>query len=247
MHVEEHHWHSPNVSRTMSLKVYGHWGKPMIVFPCSRGRYYDYEGMGMIAAIADFIEGGRVKLFCVDSIDAESWYDFSVPPTVRNERHQAYDRYVVDEVAPFIRHHCNLPRTRIIANGCSMGALHAVNFFFKHPDIFEGTLALSGLYRLDRPEFGLRSEDLPAVYDNSPLTYLSNLNDPWYLERYRNSRIIVCVGQGAWEDEALADTRELEKLLRGRSIPAWIDYWGFDVNHDWPWWYRQMNHFLNAL
>lgn len=247
MHIEDHHWHSPNLDRVMTLKIYGHWGTPMIVFPCSRGRYHDYEGFGMVDAIAGFIESGRLKLFCVDSIDAESWYDFSVPPSERNARHEAYDRYVVDEVTAFIRQHCRLPQARILANGCSMGALHAVNFFFKHPDIFEGTLALSGLYRLDRSEFGLGPEDVPAVYFNSPLAYLPPLNDPWYLERYRTGRIVVCVGQGAWEDEALADTRHLAALLREKSIPAWIDFWGYDVNHDWPWWYRQMNYFLNRM
>jgi len=128
-----------------------------------------------------------------------------------------------------------------------MGASHAVNLFLKHPDVFEGTIALSGLYRLDRFEFQLSAADLPGVYCNSPLSYLPGLTDPWYLNQYRQRRIIVCVGQGAWEDEALEDTRRLDKVLRAKSIPAWIDYWGVDVNHDWPWWYRQMNYFLNRL
>jgi esterase/lipase superfamily enzyme len=39
MHIEAHRWHSPHLARDMSLKVYGHWGRPLIVFPCSRGRY----------------------------------------------------------------------------------------------------------------------------------------------------------------------------------------------------------------
>jgi esterase/lipase superfamily enzyme len=247
MHTEEHRWHSPHLNREMALKVYGHWGKPLIVFPCSRGRYFDYEGMGMIAAISDFIEGGRVKLFCVDSIDAQSWYDFSISPAERNDRHEAYDRYITTEVVPFIRSHCRQSAVRPMANGCSMGAFHAVNFFLKHPDLFGGTIALSGLYRLDRAEFGLTGGDIPAVYFNSPLNYLSGLDDLWYLEQLRRSTIIVCVGQGSWEEEAVADTRHLQHLLAEKSIPAWIDFWGFDVNHDWPWWYRQMNYFLASL
>ncbi len=247
MHIEEHRWHSPHLNREMALKVYGHWGKPFIVFPCSRGRYYDYEGMGMIAAVAHFIDSGRIKLVCVDSIDAESWYDFSASPAQRNARHEAYDRYVTAEVIPFIRSHCHQPAARVMANGCSMGAFHAVNFFLKHPDLFEGTIALSGLYRLDRAEFGLGSDDIPAVYFNSPLNYLTNLTDPWYRQQYRRSTIMVCAGQGAWDEEALADTWHLQALLAEKSIPAWIDIWGNDVNHDWPWWYRQMNHFLANL
>ena len=201
----------------------------------------------MIDAVAGFIDAGKIKLFCVDSVDAESWYNWAVSPTGRNARHEAYDRYIVQEVIPFIRHHCQSPEERVMANGCSMGAYHAINFFLKHPDVFEGTIALSGLYRLDRPEFQLSAADLPAVYFNSPLTYLPGLTDDGYLNRYRQSRIIVCVGQGAWEDEAIADTRFLDYLLREKSVPAWIDYWGDDVNHDWPWWYRQMNYFLEQI
>ena len=233
MNIEEHHWHSPHLGREMALKVYGHWGRPILVFPCSRGRYFDYEGM--------------VKLFCVDSVDEESWYNFGISPAERNARHEAYDGYIVAEVIPFIREHCKQPRERVIANGCSMGAYHAVNFFLKHPDVFGGTIALSGLYRLDRNEFGLGDGDLPAVYFNSPVSYLPGLRDPWYLDWYRRSDIVVCVGQGAWEEAAVEDTRRLDELFREKAVAARVEFWGHDVNHDWPWWYKQMNFFLDTL
>lgn len=247
MQVEEHRWASPSLGREMALKVYGHWGLPILVFPCSRGRYFDYEGMGMIAAISGVINAGRIKLFCVDSVDEESWYNFAVSPAERNARHEAYDRYITDEVIPFVREHCRMPDVRVMANGCSMGAYHAVNFFLKHPDLFQGTIALSGLYRLDRDEFGLSAQQIPDVYFNSPLNYLPGLDDPRTLGRYRDSTIVVCAGQGAWEDEAVADTRRLDDIFREKSIPAWVDFWGPDVNHDWPWWYRQMNYFLGKI
>jgi len=247
MHTEHHHWWSQHLNREMDLKVYGHWGKPFIVFPCSRGRFFDYEGMGMIDAITGFIDSGKIKLFCVDSVDEESWYNYAVSPAQRNARHEAYDDYIVDEVIPFVRSHCQSPQQRVMANGCSMGAYHAVNFFLKHPDVFEGTIALSGLYRLDRPEFQLTAAELADVYFNSPASYLPGLTDPRHLDLYQRSQIIICVGQGAWEDEAIEDTRRLDYLFREKSIPAWIDYWGFDVNHDWPWWYRQMNYFLEHI
>ena len=247
MQIEEHRWQSPHLGREMALKVYGHWGRPFIVFPCSRGRYFDYEGLGMVAAIAPFIDSGKVKLFCVDSIDAESWYDFSVSPAERNTRHERYDDYITAEVVPFVRRHCHDEHLRIMTTGCSMGAYHGVNFFLRHPDLFSGTIALSGLYRLDRPEFGNGADDLAAVYFNSPVSYLAGMTDDWYLERYRASTIILCVGLGAWEDEAIEDTRALDHIFREKGIGAWIDYWGYDVNHDWPWWYRQMNYFLGRL
>ena len=247
MQIEEHQWFSPSLGREMAFKVYGHWGVPILVFPCSLGRYYDYEGLGMIDAITEFIDGGIIKLFCVDSVDAESWYNFSVSPAARNARHEAYDSYIVKEIVPFIRNHCNQPDVRIVANGCSMGAYHAVNSFFKHPDLFAGTIALSGLYRLDRTEFGLSEADMPAVYFNSPLNYLPGLDDQWYLNWYRRSDIVVCAGQGAWESETLEDTLALDTLLKGKRVPAWVDVWGQDADHDWPWWYQQMCYFLDYL
>jgi esterase/lipase superfamily enzyme len=247
MQSEEHCWFSHHLHRDMALKVYGHWGQPLLVFPCSLGRYYDYEGMGMIDAISGFIEAGRVKVFTVDSVDAESWYHFAVSPAERNARHEAYDRYVIHEVIPFVRNHCRQPDIRVMANGCSMGAFHAVNSFLKHPDLFAGTIALSGLYRLDHLEFGLKAGDIPAVYFNSPLHFLPGLDDRWFLDWYHKSRIVVCVGQGAWENEALDDTRRLAAVFREKGIPAWVDVWGQDVDHDWPWWFRQMNYFLEMI
>jgi len=247
MHTEEHRWFSRDLQRDMILKVYGHWGKSLLVFPCSRGRYFDYETMGMVAAISGFIGAGKVKLFCVDSVDSESWYHFGIPPAERNARHEAYDRYLVGEVLPFIRDHCRLPQERPIATGCSMGAFHSVNCFLKHPDAFAGTIALSGLYRLDRPEFGMGPADIPAVYFNSPVHYFSGLSDPGILEACRRGRIILCAGQGAWEAEAVEDTRRMQDRFREKAVPAWVDFWGPDVHHDWPWWYRQMNYFLHHL
>lgn len=247
MQIEEQSWYSPSLNREMSLKIYGHWGQPFIVFPCSRGRYYDYENLGMVGEIASFIDSGRIKLYCVDSVDSESWYNHHLSPAQRNDRHEAYDSYVVTEVVPFIRDHCNSPEILPMTNGCSMGAYHAVNFYFKHPDLFIGVIACSGLYRLDRQEFGLSWQDLSAVYYNSPLHYLRGLSESWFFKEYRKGKIMISAGRGAWDEEALEDTEQLDDILREKNIPAWIDIWGHDVNHDWPWWYKQMRHFLGHL
>jgi esterase/lipase superfamily enzyme len=125
-----------------------------------------------------------------------------------------------------------------------MGAYHAANFFFRHPDIFDTVIALSGLFRLNHFIGDYMDEN---VYFNTPLVFLPNLNDPWYLEQYRQSHIIVGVGQGAWEDEMLADARALKHILQQKNIPHWIDIWGHDVNHDWPWWHKMLPHFLDKL
>jgi esterase/lipase superfamily enzyme len=85
------------------------------------------------------------------------------------------------------------------------------------------------------------------VYLNSPLAFLSNLDDPWYLEQFRKSQIIIAAGQGAWEDEMLQETLALKSVLEAKEIPAWVDIWGNDVNHDWPWWRKMLPYFLGEI
>ena len=40
----------------------------------------------------------------------------------------------------------------------------------------------------------------------------------------------MCVGQGAWEEELLYSTRQMDALLKEKNVPAWVDYWGHDVD-----------------
>ena len=83
------------------------------------------------------------------------------------------------------------------------------------------------------------------MYMNSPVHSLRNMPpDHPYMELFRQSKIIICVGQGAWEELMQIGTRELDEVLSQKGIPAWIDYWGYDVNHDWPWWRKQWRYFL---
>ncbi len=244
MKTEYHKWWSPSLGQDMELKVYGYYGKPMLVFPAQGGRFFEYEDFHMIDAIAPFIESGRVKVFTVDSVDNQSWANHGAHPADRARRHEDYDRYVTGEVAPFIREHCGGSDQGVIATGVSMGGYHAGNFFFRHPDVFDAMICLSGLFQLRMFVGDFMDE---TVYFNTPLSFLASLEDSWYLDRYRRSTIIVAVGQGAWEDAMLADARELGRILAAKGVPAWIDVWGGDVNHDWPWWRRMMPYFLDSL
>jgi esterase/lipase superfamily enzyme len=45
----------------------------------------------------------------------------------------------------------------------------------------------------------------------------------------------------------LEDTLALKRILDDKQIWCWVDIWGHDVNHDWPWWRRQMPYFLGNL
>ena len=244
MQIEYHKWYSPNLGQDMELKVYGYYGKPVLVFPAQGSRFFEFEDVGMLESVAGFVEAGQVKLFTVDSVDAQSWANNGAHPADRARRHEQYDRYIIDEVVPFMRGNSGDTGQKFITTGFSMGGYHSANFFFRHPDIFDTVISISGLLRLNHFIGDYMDE---TVYFNTPLSYLPNLDDPAYLDLYRQSRIIVCVGQGAWEDEMLADARTLKHILERKDIPHWVDIWGGDVNHDWPWWRKMLPYFLDKL
>lgn len=243
MNIEYHKWWSDHLHQDMEIKVYGHTGKPVLVFPTQGGRFYEYEDFGMVEACRESIDAGKIQLFTVDSIDNQSWANWSIPPADRARRHEDYDRYITQEMIPFI-HHRSTWKGKYFTTGCSMGAYHAPNFFFRHPDVFDGVIALSGILRLNLFIGDYMDE---VVYLNTPLVYLRNLTDEAYLSAYRQSTIVLCSGQGAWEGPMLADAYELKAILDSKHVPCWIDIWGYDVNHDWPWWRRMMPYFLGKL
>ena len=194
MHIEYHKWWSQNLCRDMEYKVYGHDGQAFLAFACQDGRFFDWESYGMIGALAPFIESGRIRIICVDSIDPETWSNKGGDKRWRIEQQERWFHYVVDELLPNVR--CN-DSQMFFTTGCSMGGFHAANFFFRRPDLFNGMLALSGLYHAS---YGFDDYTDDLVYANSPQDFLPNMpsDHPW-MQTYRQRRIIFCVGQGVWE------------------------------------------------
>jgi esterase/lipase superfamily enzyme len=244
MNIEYHKWYSERLNRDMELKVYGHHGKPFIIFPCQNGRFYESEDFGMIGALARLINEGRIKVFTIDGIDGEAWANYDIHPYDRGVRYSQYDGYLMNEFVPFVRNHCNTPDLKIGLTGFSMGGYHAANFFFKHPDVFDVTISLSAIYDL---KMYVGDYVDPNVYYNSPLLYLANLQDENLLNQIRAGKIVISCGQGNWEEEMLADIAELRVTLERKQIPAWIDLWGNDVDHDWPWWKKMLPYFIEKL
>lgn len=159
------------LQREMEYKVYGNAGKICLAFPPQNGRFFDFENFGMVEALAPEIEGGRVQLVCVDGIDGETWSNKERPPRERIERHEAWFRYVAEELVSAVK--AENPRcARLMTTGCSMGGFHAANFFFRLPQVFDVVIALSGLYHAGF-FFGDYMDDL--VYLNSPVDCLPNM------------------------------------------------------------------------
>lgn len=244
MKIEYYKEYSQNLGRDMEFKVFGHAGRPILAFPSQDGRFFDFENNGMIDCIKDYIEDGRVQVFCCDSNDINSWSSKDWDKHNRIEQHEAYHRYICYELCPRILE-INGQADRILTTGCSMGASHAVNFLLRQPDIFSGCIALSGVYNA---RFFFEDYMDELVYQNSPLDYLEGMpNNHPYVELYKTCDIIVCVGQGDWEHPMIEDTVRLKELLAYKEVPAWIDFWGYDVAHDWPWWRKQLPYYLNYV
>lgn len=239
---ETHRWWSPHLGQDMEFRVYGHAGKPAIVFPSQEGRLFEYEDFGMVEAVKPWLDAGKLRLITVDGLDGQTWLNTGIHPHHRALRANDYDSYIVNEIVPFV--HGIAPGQGIMVTGCSMGGYHSANTFFRHPEKFDSLIAISGVYRLK-----LFIDDYmdQSVYFHTPLAYLPNLNDHNSLEHMRRGKIVVVVGQGEWEDDMVEDTQNLERILKAKSIPARIDYWGHDVNHDWPWWRKMMPYFLTEL
>jgi esterase/lipase superfamily enzyme len=227
-----------------SLMVYGHWGRPVLVFPSEQGRAWDFENNGMVGAVADLIDGGRVKLYCVDSGDAQTWSDQSIPTEERARRHDGYEQWILNQVVPWIVADCG-GTADIAAMGCSLGAYHAANIALRHAEVFPLALCFSGNY--DPTSWNGWGDLGDATYFHNPMAYVDNLHgDHLDWLRTRLSLLLV-VGQGAWEEHptgSLPSTREFSARLAGKGIRHELDLWGYDVPHDWPSWRAQLRHHL---
>ena len=241
METQYFKWYSPALNRDMEMKVYGHAGRPVVYIPCQDGRFYDFENFHMTDTWAPWIDAGRAMVFSIDTMDKETWSNSGGDPGWRIERHEQWMAYIFDEVVPFARNMVNERNgwtgyPGVIAFGCSLGATHAANLFFRRPDLFDGLLALSGIYTA---AYGFGNFMDERVYRNSPVDYLSGMSlDHPYIAEYNNHRGIIVVGQGAWEEPDT--TFRLREICEEKNIHVWVDIWGYDCYHDWDWWYKQV-------
>ena len=228
--------HSSRLGREMELLVFGHAGLPVMVFPTSGGRFFEFEDRGMIAALSGKIDAGQVQLYCVDSVDMESWYNKNVAPRMRIARHLQYEEYLIQEVVPLVR--SKNPDPHLFSLGCSFGGYHAVNIALRHPDIFSGLLSMSGAFDLSNFLHGYYDQD---CYYNLPTHYLPNLTDPWFFSLYRRNKYVLATG---WDAQCLGQNLNLDRILSEKEIPHKLYVWESDNSHDWPTWERMVREYL---
>lgn len=237
MHREYHCWYSHRLNRDMELLIHGHAGAPVLVFPTSKGRFYEYEDRGMVATLSDYLEQGWFQLYCLDSIDSESFYNWWSPPLNRILRHLHYEEYILNEVLPLIRLKNNNPF--LITHGCSFGAYHALNLAFRHPYLFGRVLAFSGKYDMSS-FFGSYYDN--HIYFNTPSHYVPNLSDTGVIDALRRLDIIIAVGK---DDPNIENNRALSAALWSKNIWHAFREWN-GWSHDWPYWQRMIRMYLQG-
>lgn len=237
MHREYHKHYSCSLQREMELLIFGHAGKAVLFFPTRMARFYDYENWRVIEPIRDRIEAGEMQIFCVDSVDAESFYNKHAHPSARICRHLQYERYIIHEVLPFMQMKNGAEAYEIA--GCSMGAYHAVNFALKFPSRFYKIVAMSGRYDLTQSlqHFsdlfdGYHDEN---IYFNMPIQFIPNLSDPFLLQCIRETEIILAIGQ---EDPFLSSNQYVSHLLNDKGVHHQLHVWDGEAHRPRHW--RQM-------
>ena len=237
MNREYHRWFSHSLGREMELLIFGKGGRAVLFFPTRMARFYDYENWGIINSLREQIIRGELQIFCIDSVDNESFYNNGVHPEVRIARHLQYERYLINEVLPLI--HAKNNGGYIETAGCSMGAYHAINLAMKYPWHFKKTVGISGRYDLTATPRGFR--DLldghrnEEVYFNMPAQFLSNLEESSLLGSVRSLELILAIGEA---DPFYDANIEFSKLLWRKNIQNQCYVWDGDAHK--PYYWKQM-------
>ncbi len=242
MRRQYHEWMSPALGRRMQLLVFGEAGARVLLFPTRKARFYDYENWGVVEALRPKIESGFLQVYCVDSVDAESLYCAAKHPAERMQRHLQYEQYIVEEVLPLTQ--ATNPDMFLIAAGCSLGAYHAVNLSFRHPELFGKVVGMSGRYDLTQamatfPDLFQGYVD-QNVYLNTPNRFLPNLANEFYLAQLRRLEITLAVGT---EDAFLEDNLFLSQLLQEKGITNQLHVWEGEA-HNPPAWKQMVDLYL---
>ncbi len=239
MQRQYHKWWSPSLGREMELLIFGHSGARLLVFPTSRGRFYEWEDRGMFgpACIGYHIAQGWLQAICVDSVDAESWYNYGAHPGHRGWRHTQYFRYITDEVLPLSAAINSNPF--LITAGASFGAYHAICFAFKYPHLVNRAIGMSGIYDIKRFTDGYSDDN---VYFNNPLDFIQHEHEWGRIEALQRMDIILAVGR---DDALRGESERLSAILWQKGIGNALRIWD-GWAHDWSYWQRMMQLYVGG-
>lgn len=238
MNEHYHKWYTQYLSREFEMLVFGHSGYPVIIFPTSKGRFYEAKDFGLIESIKHHIESGHVKVYCPDGIDGDSWYNYSIHPADRVKTHMAYERCIIHDVLGFAKYETGVDKVGVA--GCSFGGYHALNFGLRNPDKVGYIFSMSGAFDIKQFIMGYYDEN---CYFNNPSDYLPNLNDKWFLDQMKSMGIVLGTGEG---DMCFQENVEMSKLLGHKHIDHWFDN-RLGADHHWYWWKQMFPDYLSQI
>ncbi len=219
------------LKKNVDVAVYGHYGCAILLFPAAGDDYLEYEKNGFIEAVEEPLTKGKYSIFSIESVNGESWLNDEIPPEEKSQKHSDFNDFIVKEALPFLFGVCGGP-TPIMSAGASIGAYHAANEFFRRPDLFIGTIAISGTFNIQSFTGDYFDKN---CYFNSPEHYLPNLDDKYWLSFLKSSKRIFLVS-GSGEGESPDNVRKISEILKDKEIHSNSEIRGEDWGHNWSAW-----------
>ena len=231
-------WYTPHLSRDFEMLTFGTTGYPVIAFPTSLGRHTQNRDFKLIDSAAHLVDAGKVKIYCPDGIDEQSWYNRAISPADRVRTHMAYEQVILLEVVARAQQETGQPRVAVV--GAGFGGYHAMNFALRYPDRTGYCITMSGSFDIRSFLDGHYDED---CYFNNPVDYLPKLNDPGFLGHLRHMGIVLGTGD---RDGCRDRNHEFSRLLTAKGIPHFLDdrKW---CGHDWTDWRNMFPYYLSLI
>jgi esterase/lipase superfamily enzyme len=211
------------LSKNVKIYIYGHYGTNILMFPITEDNPLEYEEIGLIASLSPLIEKGHIKVISVETNNLDSWLNTKISPKKKSDNHFLFNSFLTNELLQFI-YNDNGTAVPIITAGANLGAFHAVNSYLRRPDIFLGSIAANGFYDIQWLSGSYYDEN---CYFNSPLHYLPNLTDDYWLSFLKSqNHLHLTVQEGNWD--LINQAKSLGNILQNIGIPYQID----EINTD---------------
>ncbi len=238
VHEAYHRWHTPRLQRDFEMLIFGQAGLPVLMFPTSYNRYYEYKDRGIINTMSGFIQDEKIKVYCPDSFDQNTWYNKNIHPADRIKGHQAFEEMILNEVYPKACYETGYDKVALVS--VSFGALHAANLAFRHPDKFSHLVCLSSGFDIRPFLDGWTGE---ASYFMNPVEYMSNIDECWHLDNIRDTHIILSAGE---HDICKNETLQMSGILASKNINHTLDIVP-NFEHDWGLWHHILPKYLSDI
>jgi esterase/lipase superfamily enzyme len=230
-------WRSERMQREARLTRWGHFGKPVLIFPTAGGDSEEIERMHMVGVLRPLVDAGRLKVYSCDSVAGKAMLTQEGTPAHRMWLINMFHQYVRHEVVPAIRMDCRDENATVIAAGASIGAFHAAAVLCRFPNLFTHALCASGTYKIER-FLGVTPREVTSDFAvSSPMHFVPTLGPGPHLDLLRQRFLLITSGEGRAED--IGESWALANTLGGQGIPNRVDSWGKDWPHDWQTW-REM-------